>query len=213
MIEKIFIISLPERLIDRLIPLIDYLKSIDMSYWAYQATKNTNGKLGLLLTMEKLLTESMYAEFEQILVLEDDCNFIVDDVKEQIEKCLLQLPKDFDCLYLGVNLFQKNVELYSENLIKLESGYATHAIIYSKKGIRKVLEAIRSKKLNQWALDEIMVKLIQPQGSCFAAYPMVVTQSNGYSDIEKKEIKYDRFLTDRFKERTAHLKKNLVNSK
>lgn len=209
-IEKTFIISLSERLVDRLIPLIDYLKEKNIDYTVVEGIKHSDGKQGLVMTMEKLLTECMYAGYQQICILEDDCLFLVDNPKKEIEKCLSQLPKDFDLCYLGVNLFQ-DAELFTPNLIKINNGWSTHAIVYSKKGIRKVLEAVRRRKLNHIPFDEIIVKHVQNVGNTYCTYPMLITQKDGYSDIAKKEIEYGKFLTERFKERTAHLKKNLVD--
>lgn len=208
-IEKTFIISLPSRLLDRLVPLIDYLKSIDLDYFTYSAIKNYDGKLGLLLTMEKLLNECIFEGYSSVMILEDDAHFLSNNFKENLDDYTNQLPENFDMCYLGVNLFEDNVQSYSPNLIKLHSGYATHAIIYSKKGLRKALEAIISKKHNHLPLDEIMVRRVQNEGNCYAVFPMLVSQKSGFSDIEGREVNYDKFLTDRFNEKTKHLKNNL----
>lgn len=204
-IDKTYIVNLEER-IDRLVPLIDKLKSINFPYWVFKATKNVDGKLGLLLTMEKLLLEAMFEGHKTLLVLEDDCKFLTDDLRS-VSVYMDFLPEGWDCLYLGVNLYQDSVNLYSGKLIPLTSGYATHAIVYSSKGMRKVLEAIRAKKHNHLPFDEILVRHIQSQGNSFCTFPMLITQQNGYSDIEGREVNYDKFLTDRFEEKTKHLKK------
>jgi len=204
-IEKTFIISLPYRLTDRLIPLIDYLKSIELDYFTYSATYHVEGQIGLLITIESLLTECVNEGYETIMVWEDDAKVVVDNLKEVIEESASQLPEEWDCLYLGVNLFQDNVELFSKNLIRIKSGWATHAIIFSKSGMIKTIEAIRRYKHNKIPLDEIMVKHVQSEGNCFCTYPMFISQHNGYSDIQKKEMNYEKILENRFKEKTAHL--------
>src|SRR5664280_2776399 len=64
------------------------------------------------------------------LVCEDDC--ILLQPWSFVEEAMSQLPDDWGCLYLGPNL-QKPVEQYSENLYKLHSGHAIHAVIYNSK--------------------------------------------------------------------------------
>lgn len=210
MIDRTYIISLPDRLTDRLIPLIDYLKSIDLDYSVFLAIKDRDGKRGLIFSIEKLFTEILKEHFnlEQpiFLILEDDCKFL-SDPREVIKKCLQQLPKDFDMLFLGCNLWQNHVYKYRDNLIKLDDAYATQSIIYSKKGIEKVLNVIHEFEKNEIIIpyDVLIKEFIMPDGKCFCSFPNLTTQLNGFSDIEQKEVKYSKFLEHRFTEQTKHL--------
>lgn len=200
-IEKTYIVNLEER-IDRLVPLIDKLKSINFPYWVFKAEKNKDGKLGLLHTMKKLLSEALLEGHKIILVLEDDIKFLTDDML-CVQLYMEQLPEKWDCLYLGINLFEDNVKLFSSNLIKIKSGYSSHAIVYHRRGMMKILQAILDNETLPY--DELLVKYVQPLGNCYCTFPMVFSQHSGYSDIENKEVNYEKYLDNRFKEKTAHL--------
>lgn len=206
-IEKTFIVSLPNRLFDRLIPLIDYVKEIDLDYFVVSAIKKDNGKVGLIKTVYKLFSDCIDLGLRNILVLEDDCRFLINPI-ETINKCFEQLPEDYDMLYLSCNLWQNHVYKYSENLIQLEDAYTTHCVIYSESGIRKVLEAINENN-DLLPLDVLIKEKIMPDKKCFCSFPILAKQMDSFSDIENKEVKYSRFIEDRFEEKTKHLKNNL----
>lgn len=202
-ISKTFIISLPHRLTDRLIPLIDYLKSIGLDYFVHGAIKDNDGRKGLVETIKQLFNESINQKLEIIMVLEDDCSFI-ENPKNIIDRCLGQLPQDFDMCSLGCNLWQSHVYKYSENLIQLSDAYATHAVIYSKSGMDKILKAINEN--NPFLpLDVLIKERIMLDGKCFCSLPMAATQIISYSDIENKITNWGKVLQERFKEKTAHL--------
>ena len=201
-IEKTFIISLPGRL-DRLIPLIDYLKSIGFDYSVVSAIKNSDGRKGLILTIEKLFGDILKEDGDIFLILEDDCKFLTNPI-DTIEKCFEQLSDDFDMLFLGCNLWQNKVEKYSENLILLQDAYALHSVIYSRNGMAKILGAIHEMK-DVVPLDVLIKEKVMVENKCFCSIPMITTQIDSYSDIEKRNTKYSKFLEERFAEKTKHL--------
>ncbi len=202
-IDKTFIINLVPR-IDRLIPLIDNLKELGFDYWPFHATKHKVGWIGLLHTMRQLIKQVILeTPFTCVLILEDDARFIINPT-ETIEKCLVQLPEDFDLLFLGCNLWQSHVYKYSDNLIQLSDAYATHAIVYSRKGLEKVLMAIEDN-LDGVPFDILLKNKLMPDGKCFCSFPLLATQITSYSDIENKVTDWSRVLEVRFKEKTAHL--------
>jgi hypothetical protein len=200
----VIIVSLPERLNDRLVILKDFLYKEDIQFVIVDAIKKDNGAEGLIETMKKVYQMCLEAKFEKVLILEDDCKFIVDKPFEFIEKCMLQLPEKWDLLYLGCNLFQTNVELYTPNLIQVVGAWALHACIYSRKGIEKSLRAIEERKDNS-PLDTLIVEKVQLDGNCFAAYPMLCSQRKGFSNIENKNVDYSNLLLNRFNDRTKNI--------
>lgn len=187
------------------------LKKHGINYTLIKSIKFDNGRLGLIYTMKRLFEDCLSNGYENILVMEDDVLFLVKEVKRSIYWCVDQLPNDYDMLLVGCNLFQNDVELYSENLIKVTGACATHCIIYSKNGVKKALTEINNQLDNVEIekiipLDMIYVDKIQKDGKCFCCYPMIATQINGVSDIENRYVDYNRFLTSRFAEKTKHLK-------
>lgn len=204
-IDKTFIISLPHRLTDRLVPLIDYLKGIGLDYHTYSAIRNNDGRLGLIKTIQRLFAELVSNKYDHtFLVLEDDCRFLINPI-ETIKKCFKQLPEDWDCLSLGCNLWQSHVYKYSENLIQLSDSYSTHSIVYSKIGMVKVLNAIETMT-GVVPLDVLIKERVMQDNKCFCTFPILTTQCEGFSDIENKIVNYNSIIEKRFADRTAHLK-------
>ena len=204
-IDKTFIISLPERKEDRLIPLLFKLHELgfeDYKVWA--ATKDKNGALGLIKTIEKLFTECIESGYENVLVFEDDVHFLRDDIMKQIEVCADQLPSDYECLYLGCNLWQNVNFLHSPNLIPLYDSYALQSVIYSKRAMIKIIESIDNMKAFV-PLDVLIQNRLMPHGKCFAAFPNLTSQIVSFSNIQNKIQDWQNVLETRFTERTKHL--------
>jgi len=216
-INNIFILSLKERHKDRLVPLIYKLYELDIKHFRdYTAIKNDNGALGLLKTVENLFTECLNNSFafdkyfnqkntyENILVFEDDVSFLRNDFNEQVEKVLEQLPLDYDCCFLGCNLFQTIIYKYSPNLLQLYDAFGLQSVIYSRKGMEKILEAIKEME-TFIPLDVLIQKKIMPDGKCYCSFPSLTSQIVSYSDIENKVMDWRNVLETRFNERTKHL--------
>ena len=87
------------------------------------------------------------------------------------------------------------------NLLKMNQCRSTHAQAYS-------LEAMKQIVSYEWTgipIDQLIEERLQPQGKCFCTYPLLVTQRNGYSDIDKKEVNM-HYIEDRFEQHTKHLR-------
>lgn len=206
-INSTFLLNLESRP-DRLEHSRSELKKHGIDYNLFKSIKFDNGKLGLIFTMKDVLEHCLIKNYKNVLIIEDDILFLEDEAKKSIQWCADQLPNDYDMLFMGCNLFQQEIELYSANLIKVTGACATHCILYSKSGMEKAFNEIL-KQINNTEkvvpLDMIYVDKIQKDGKCFCCYPMIATQINGFSDIENKYVDYDRFLTNRFIEKTKHL--------
>lgn len=206
-IQKTFIISLESRFEDRLLPLIERLADIgfDVSpFFVYKAISNDNGGMGLIQTIKNLFEECLAKGLKTIMVFEDDVEFIRSDVNEQINKCLTELPMDFDLLFLGCNLWQNVVYKHSHSLVQLYDAYALQSVIYSESGMRKVLKAINEME-SYVPLDVLIQQNIMKDGKVFCSFPALTSQKISYSNIEKKEVNYFDILQKRFSERTKHL--------
>lgn len=204
-IARTVIISLPERKEDRLIPLENHLKDVGWNdYEIFDATKLSDGKLGLIVSATHLLKKLISENIDCALILEDDMRFIVDSPKEIIDKCLEQAGEDFDLIYLGCNLWQTHIHKHADNLLKVDDVYGLHSVIYSKSGMKKVLKAI-NEMLVTIPLDVLIKDKVLCDGNSFCSFPTLTKQIESYSNIEKKIINWDKVLQERFNERTKHL--------
>lgn len=130
------------------------------------------------------------------IVFEDDCQMI--QHWNIVYNALLQLPTDWDMLYLGANL-QEPLERYSENLYRLHGAWCAHAIIYNS---QKVVDFIIENKNIKPALDDLCKTTVGYKFNCFITYPMVAVQQADHSDIVPGFRNYQNLLFDNYKKYT-----------
>lgn len=90
-------------------------------------------------------------KIDKFLLLEDDIYLQIDFINN-LEKCLNDLPKDFDFLslyyFIGHNDDSKDTEINSEHIKKSHTQYsAGQATVYSLSGAKKLLKLIKRKGL------------------------------------------------------------------
>lgn len=137
------------------------------------------GFLGCYESHLRLLGFLMDKPDDYFIILEDDCEF-VDGFQEKLAECMMELPEDWDLLYLGGSLVRQNsVEDYSENLKRAKDVLCTHAYIVNKKSIAGLIEYIQKKA---YKIDVIYCEY-QKNHNCFMAYPALIRQVSQYSDV------------------------------
>jgi GR25 family glycosyltransferase involved in LPS biosynthesis len=177
-VDKVFIISLPERKSDRLDVLGNDLDSLGIEWVKFDALRNKEGYVGLIKTMHSLFSIAKLMNYENILVFEDDAKFI-EGTEGFISECLQQLPKDYHCLHLGANLLVTPTRV-CENILKITASYALHATFYSKQAINLILPLLEDETQ---PIDVSIMRKIQPLGKCYCSNPMIFTQRATRSDI------------------------------
>jgi hypothetical protein len=113
-----------------------------------------------------------------VTIFEDDVLFIEDI--EYVSEAILQLPKDWDCLYLGGSP-QQPQERYSDNLFKANNVKVSHAILWHPRpdgAVDYILNHIWS--IGKW--DRYLAETIQPKFNCFMTFPMICSQRQSFSD-------------------------------
>jgi len=118
------------------------------------------------------------------VIFEDDCVML--QPWSEVEKAMSQLPDNWDALWLGATLTHP-LKRYSDNLFRLRRAYTTHAIIYNSARITDyILKNFRVKKTKS-IIDLFYFSDVQDRFNCFITYPLIATQSEGISDVAKKE--------------------------
>ena len=125
------------------------------------------------------------------LVLEDDVIF---KSMAHLESALIELPEDWDVLYLGANLNGTRQERYSNNLFKIKNSLMTHAVAYSDKMRRHIVESFNPNEFPVY--DEWLRVNAQESFKCFVVAPMVAWQRPGYSDLWQTHANYVSTLMD-----------------
>lgn len=133
---------------------------------------------------------AMYNIFQDytgsLFVFEDDVQFInpVDN------RVFDELPDDWDLIYLGANL-REPVKKYSDHLMILKNAWTTHSVGYSEKMVDHIKREWNGKYNPPYVFDEWLRQFIQPNFKCYIANPMICTQRNSYSDIQKRDVNYN----------------------
>lgn len=119
-----------------------------------------------------------------VAVFEDDLDFIspINVMHKAIEEA-----GEFDMLYLGCDPQEKMVKV-DEHLLKLGKAYQTHAIVY---GSKRVVDYILANSRKERKIDVFICEHVLHPFNCFSTFPMVVKQSDGFSDITNMEVNFD----------------------
>jgi len=167
----------------------------------FSAIKENDGRLGIVKSNLAIIKIAKEKKLKNVLVFEDDFEFIVDDPQKVLQDTINQVGNNqWYLFYLGANTHQKLLKI-KPNLIVLKNAFAVHSMAYSEKMydifIRKYDRIKTIKDFND-ILDVFLAKKIQEKYICFMVHPMMTTQMNSYSDIEKRVVNYD-FIEERYK--------------
>ena len=166
------------------------LDGYGLKYTVVEATGNIDGAHGLRMTMKRLFETTKEPE---ILVLEDDCCFLSNPIPA-IERAQIELPADYDLLFLGGNVYKPTVK-HSEHLYRLTGCVGNHAVVYT----RAVMDNLAYLYCTATKPTDVIIdKEIVSQGDCFITHPLLAVQYTGYSDIEGKKTDYKTLLIDRY---------------
>ena len=129
----------------------------------------------------------------EILILEDDCEFLgtIDD----LNKAIKQLPDNWDLLYLGANVLSPQ-KRHSENIFNLNNAWTSHAILYSAHGAKYCYENFNPDA--KIVYDEWLRTHAQRNLNCFIVYPMLAVQADGYSDLVLTKTRYELKQTEKY---------------
>ena len=199
--DKVFVISIDK---EELAIADCLLKDQGIEYEALEGIVDSNGIKGLVLSMRKLFQHCLDKGYENVLVLEDDAEWLVPNVNNFTAETLPQLPKDYHCFYLGLNLLTAPKRI-SQNILRVDSAYSSHAIGYSRKGIELIMPYLMRDEIVPY--DIILMKEIQPQGLCYATIPMLCTQRVRFSRIENKVTDWKSLMTMTFNMHTKNLQR------
>jgi glycosyl transferase family 25 len=145
------------------------LSKKELNKYVTQTCQNIcpNGIIGCGVSHMKIYEDALKNNYKNILVLEDDVYFC-DELYEELDKAMSELPEDYDILYLGCFGWCDKKQVYNMDLYYLlfyflskcksecknkkimnnkyihvpEIALTAHAMIISNKGCRKLLNII-----------------------------------------------------------------------
>lgn len=197
--DRIYCINLDHRK-DRLIKVKKEFEKIGLeNVRIFSAIKNNDGAVGCIRSHLAIIKQAKKDNLNNVLVLEDDVYFEYDNTKELILNCVKDLPINWELFYLGANLHQDIFKI-SDNLLKLKSGFSTHAIAYNSCVYDKFIskyDNFTKRMSNSDTLDVWLADEIQNQDNSYLSIPLLATQTNDYSDIVKDNVDYS-FIKSRY---------------
>ncbi len=149
---------------------------------------------------------------KNILIFEDDVHFINNPI-ETLDNSLNQIGTiKWSLIYLGANTHEK-LELITRtkpNILQLKNAFAAHSICYNNNTFDIFIKKYENIEKVEWIdiLDVWLAQSIQKRNLCLVINPIITTQSESYSDIEKRDVNYN-FIEERFKTNTDYLKLNI----
>ena len=203
-IKHAFYINLESR-IDRKEHVEKQLHAIGIHATRFNAIKMENGAIGCSMSHLKCLQIALENQWDHLLICEDDITFLNPELfKNQLNAFLQTREKDqWDVILLGGN----NIPPYKQiddTCIQVFTCQTTTGYIVNGHYIKRLLENIKmgltyllkNPLYNQlYAIDRFWFHL-QKMDQWFLIIPLSVVQEPGYSDIEKKNINYNKMMTD-----------------
>jgi len=132
----------------------------------------------------KLYRHALEKGYDRLLVLEDDADIPADLIQQVDHLLSTNDTSDFDLVYLG-SADKYPAKQFSENLSISQYTLLTHAMLFSRKGMQKVIEYIDNNDDGKcrMSIDVFLAEIIQPQGKTFQAVPSIIKTIKAYSDI------------------------------
>jgi len=167
----------------------------------FSAIRDKDGRVGVIKSNLAIVKIAKEKKLKNVLVFEDDVEFIVDNIQEVLQQSLSQVNNlKWHLFYLGANTHEKLLK-FKPNLILLRKAYAVHSMAYSDMVydmfIKKYEGLDEIKKFDD-ILDVFFSNIIQEKYLCFMTEPMMTTQMNDFSDIEKRVVDQG-YIEDRYK--------------
>jgi len=175
----------------------------------FSAIKENDGRVGVIKSNLAIVKMAKDKGLKNVLIFEDDVHFLNNPV-DSLEKAISQIGNlDWWLFYLGANTHEP-LQFFSKsrpNLLILKNAYAVHSMAYSKNAYDFFIRKYEGlDKINEFGdiLDVFLANYFQRKNLCLVVNPMIATQMDDYSDIEKRNVNQG-YIEDRFKNNTSHL--------
>lgn len=139
------------------------------------------------LSVKAILQHFAASSNDSLLLLEDDVRFI--DTRPLIP-ALLELPPNWDILYLGGNIAQpgfRRPERVSAHLARVYHCWTTHAVAFRKKSLTFILANYpheSEQMFDNWLSNELH------RFNAYMITPMIAYQYDGVSGIWNSKVDY-----------------------
>ncbi len=200
--DEIYVLNLLKRS-DRLLQITKDFEALDVPFTRISAIEDEEqGARGLRDSMLQIFNGAIEKDYKNILIFEDDAKILVDpdSFANTMNKIVEQLPENYHLCFLGGQASHRFSHFHSANLLPVTMYFSTHAVAYSRQGIREILGRQMDYPIDNW-----YVKEIEPMGHCYTCHPILFSQYAGFSDIGRNEIDWNPFIVPRHFQRIAEM--------
>lgn len=159
-----------------------YFNLTNMKFFNAIANKKNPAK-GCLQSHLELIKMAKKNNWENILILEDDCDFK--------EVMCIDFPEDWDMVYFGANVNHLIGDDYISDANKDQwvraAVWTTHCYAINNTMYDILIEGLQKTKE---AIDKYYCMEIHPKYNCYTLDNMIAGQRDCYSDIEGKQVAY-----------------------
>ena len=165
---------------DRLKQFDKQAKALGINYERLQAIDSIDPRLGCKLSHMAALTKY---DSDVIFIFEDDAVF-VDDFHKQFEQAMDWVPRDWQMLYFGAHMLQKQrVNDYWYRSLECSS---THAYAVKRQFAHRLIKA----GMNPTNHIDVDYASLHKDLIAYVARPTLIYQGPGYSDILGSDVDY-----------------------
>lgn len=203
-ISKIYLINLPHRE-DRLLAFSKQAEEYSIPYERISAIYRPSGAEGLRDTMSALFAQEIAKNTPHVLVFEDDCEFVVPPpiFHDSMDKVAAQLPENYWMCFLGCQITGSISHFHAPNVIQASKMFSTHAVVYSLQGMKEIMARNFAFPIDNFYVDEI-----EKQGHSYCTYPLLCSQTPGFSDIGQNTISWKPFIDARYEQKIGEFHGN-----
>ena len=151
-----------------------------INYTRFKAVEATDPKLGCMLSHLSVLANY---DSEVIFVFEDDSVF-VDDFDKKFEEAMNSVPRDWNMLYFGAHLLQK--EPVNNQWVRSIESSSTHAYAVKKEYVSRLIRRAMSVDGH----TDVAFSSLHKEIIAYVARPTLVYQGPSYSDLLGDEVDY-----------------------
>ena len=169
-----------DRLTDRMESIDKQAKELSISYERLRAVEASDTRFGCKLSHMAALSKY---DSQVVFVFEDDAMF-VEDFQAKFEQAMANAPEDWDMLYLGAHLLQK--EPYNDCWVRSLECSSTHAYAVRATVKDKLIKAAMAMNGH----TDVAFSSLHKEIKAYAARPTLVYQGASYSDLQKQEVDY-----------------------
>lgn len=148
------------------------------------------GNAGCNLSHFLIIETAHMMGLEAIMVFEDDA-VLAENFVERMNKCLADLPKNWDMLMLG-GTHKEMPTPVTDNIWKVNKAFTTHGYIMRSTVYEIYLDRLKAMDM---PLDEMQTE-IQKICNVYVTNPPMAWQEAGFSDIEGRDMNYTHLTSN-----------------